>query len=126
MPKVNAYQAALNYEIGVIAGKVDRPYKPARLVRHGLNIGIVPGQPGEALDRNDAAKILVAALAGLGCSGPVELPTAVQQPSITGPDLNGARAVAERAISAPVKVIAGKRASSSTPARSPGCSSCRR
>jgi vancomycin resistance protein YoaR len=110
VPKVKAYQAALNYEIGVIAGKVDRPYKPARLVRHGLNIGIVPGQPGEALDRNGAAKILVAALAGLGRSGPVELPTAVQQPSITGPDLNGARAIAERAISAPVKVIAGKRA----------------
>ncbi len=109
-PKVEAYQAALNYEISVIAGKVDRPYKPARLVRHGLNIGIVPGQPGEVLDRNDAAKILVAALAGLGRSGPVELPTAVQQPAITGPDLNGARSVAERAISAPVKVIAGKRA----------------
>ena len=36
-PKVEAYQAAVNYEISVIAGKVDRPYKPARLVRHGLN-----------------------------------------------------------------------------------------
>ena len=83
----------LNYEISVIAGKVDRPYKPARLVRHGLNIGIVPGQPGEVLDRNDGREVLVAALAGLGRSGPVELPTAVQQPAITGPDLNGARSV---------------------------------
>ena len=99
----------MNYEIGVIAGKVDRPYKPARLVRHGLNVGIIPGQPGELLDRHAAAKIVVAALAGLERSGPVELPTAVEQPAITGPDLNGARAVAERAISAPVKVIAGKR-----------------
>ncbi len=108
-PPVKAYQAAVNYEIGVIAGKVDRPYKPARLVRNGLNIGIIPGQPGELLDRSAAAKIVVAALAGFGRSGPVELPTAVQQPAITGPDLNGARAVAERAISAPVKVIAGRR-----------------
>jgi vancomycin resistance protein YoaR len=108
-PRVEAYQAAVDYEIGVIAGKVDRPYKPARLVRHGLNVGIIPGQPGEVLDRNVAAKIVVTALASLGRSGPVDLPTAVQQPSITGPDLNGARAVAERAISAPVRVIAGKR-----------------
>ncbi len=108
-PKVKAYEAAVNYEIGVIAGKVDRPYKPARLVRHDLNVGIIPGQPGEKLDRQAAARIVVAALAGFGRSGPVELPTAVEQPAITGPDLNGARAVAERAISAPVKVIAGRR-----------------
>ncbi|HEX4519503.1 MAG TPA: VanW family protein [Gaiellaceae bacterium] len=116
-PKVNSYRAAVNYEIGVIAGKVDRPYKPARLVRNGLNIEIIPGQPGEVLDRSAAAKIVVAALADLDRSGSVELPTAVQQPAITGPDLNGARAVAEQAISAPVKVTAGKRTFQLEPAQ---------
>jgi vancomycin resistance protein YoaR len=108
-PKVSAYQAAVAYEIGVIASRVDRPYRAARLVRHGLRIQVVPGQAGERLDRAAAARIVVASLAGLSRSGPVELPTAVEPPAITGPDLNGARAVAERALSAPVKVVAAGR-----------------
>ena len=40
-----AYQAAVDYELGVIAGKVDRPYKPARLVRHGLRSTSSPARP---------------------------------------------------------------------------------
>ena len=86
-PKVKTFQSAVNYEIGLIASKVDRPYKPARLVRHGLAVDIIPGQAGELLNRAAAAKIVISALASFNRSGAVELPTAVQEPSITGPDL---------------------------------------
>jgi vancomycin resistance protein YoaR len=109
-PQVRSYQAAVAYEIGLIASKVDKPYHPARLVRTGLHIRVIPGQAGERLDRAAATRIVVASLASLGREGgPVALPTAVDPPSVTGPDLNGAKAVAEKAISAPVTaVVAGR------------------
>ncbi|HUK44054.1 MAG TPA: VanW family protein [Gaiellaceae bacterium] len=108
-PEVRSYQAAVAYEIGVIASKVDRPYRAARLVRHGLRVQVIPGQAGERLDRGAAARIVVDALARLSRSGPVVLPTSVEQPVITGPDLDGARVVAEKVISAPVTVhVQGK------------------
>ncbi len=116
-PRVRAYQSAVNYEIGLIAGKVDRPYKPARLVRHGLAVDIIPGQAGELLNRAAAAKIVVSALASFNRTGSIELPTAVEQPSITGPDLDGARAVAERMISAPITLVAGARSFQVQPAQ---------
>ena len=100
----------MDYELGVIASKVDRPYRPARLVRQGLHHGVIPGQAGERLDRAAAAKIVVASLASLERGDPVELPAAVEPPSVTGPDLGGAKAVAEKAISAPVTaVVAGRK-----------------
>jgi vancomycin resistance protein YoaR len=108
-PRVRAYNAAVTYEIGVIAGKVDRAYVPAKLVRRGLAVKIVPGQAGERLDQKAAAAIVVSALAGLSRSGPVVLPTAVQPPAVTGPDLGGARLIAQRAISAPVTIAVGRR-----------------
>jgi vancomycin resistance protein YoaR len=106
---VRSYQAAVEYEIGLIASKVDKPYRPARLVRKGLHIQVIPGQAGERLDRAAAAKIVVSSLASLERGEPVALPTAVEPPAVTGPDLNGAKAVAEKALSAPVTaVVAGR------------------
>jgi vancomycin resistance protein YoaR len=116
-PEVHAYDAAVGYEIGLIAAKVDRAYKPARLVRRKLQVRVIAGQAGERLDRDAAATIVVAALASLSRSGPVTLPTAVEPPAVTGPDLNGARAIAERAISAPVTVAVGSRRFQLQPAR---------
>jgi vancomycin resistance protein YoaR len=108
-PKVRAYKAAVDYELGVIASKVDRPYRAARLVRNGLRIRVLPGQAGERLDRVAAEKVLRAALASFDRGGDIQLPTAVEPPAVTGPDLNGARAVAEKALSAPVTaVVAGR------------------
>jgi vancomycin resistance protein YoaR len=108
-PKVRSYKAAVDYELGVIASKVDRPYRPARLLRSGLRIRVLPGQAGERLDRAAAAKVLVAALGSFDRGGDIQLPTAVEPPAVTGPDLNGAKAVAEKALSAPVTaVVAGR------------------
>jgi vancomycin resistance protein YoaR len=69
----------------------------------------VSGQAGEQLNRPAARKLIVASLASLSRGGTVVLPTAVQPPAVTGRDLGGARVVAERAISAPVTLVAGKR-----------------
>ena len=109
-PTVRSYQAAVDYELGLIASKVDKPYHAARLVRHGVSIRVVPGQAGERLDRAASGKIVVAALASLDRGGAVTLPTQVAPPAVTGPDLNGAKVVAEKALSAPVTaVVAGTR-----------------
>ena len=59
-PTVRAYDAAVNYEIGVIAGKVDRPYKPARLVRHGLQIRSSRARRGSGSTGRRRATIVVA------------------------------------------------------------------
>ena len=108
IPKVRAYTAAVNYEVGVMAAKVDQPDRPARLVRTGAHVEVVPAKAGEVLDRKAAEKIVVAALASLKRSGPVVLPTNVAEPTVTAADLHDARAVAEQALSAPVTLTLGQ------------------
>jgi vancomycin resistance protein YoaR len=108
-PPIDSYQAAVNYEIGLIAVKVDRPDRPARLERRGAQVTVVPGRPGEVLDRQSAAEIVVAALAGFSRGNPVELPTSVAEPTVTTADLAGARASAAKALSAPVRLALGPR-----------------
>ena len=78
-PKVHAYDAAVDYEIGLIAGKVDRPYKPARLVRQGpARSRSSPGQAGERLDRSAAREHRRRrARRARRAPSTVELPTAV-------------------------------------------------
>jgi vancomycin resistance protein YoaR len=106
-PKVRSYSAAVDYEVGLIAAKVDQPDRPARLVRHGSKVEVMPARAGEVLDRAAAAKTVVAALASLERSGPVELPTAIAQPTVTAADLNDARVAAQQVLSAPVTLTLG-------------------
>lgn len=115
VPTAHAYQAAVNYEIGILAMKIDRPYRAARLVRRGLTVDALSGQSGEVLDRAAAARVIVAALASLSRGGAVELPTSVQQPSVTATELAGARTEAEQALSAPVTLAVGSRRFELTP-----------
>ena len=62
-PVVHAYGAAVNYEVGLLGSKIDRPHREARLVRHGLTIRTIGGESGLELQRDQAAKLLVASLA---------------------------------------------------------------
>jgi vancomycin resistance protein YoaR len=107
-PNVSAYDAAVNYEIGLIAAKVDQANHPARLVRHGLKLTVVPGHPGLELDRAGAKALILSSLASLSRSGTVELPTKVDRPSVSASDLAAARAAAQQALSAPVNIVVGK------------------
>ena len=47
-PTVRAYTAAVDYELGLLAAKVDRPFRAARVVRHGLRSSSrrAPSSPG--------------------------------------------------------------------------------
>ncbi len=108
VPKTRAYTAAVNYEVGLIADKVDQPDRPARLVRHGAQVDVIPAKAGNVLDRKSAEKIVIAALASLGRPGPVVLPTSVAEPTVTAADLDNARVVAEQALSAPVTLTLGQ------------------
>ena len=108
-PAVHAYDAAVNYEVGLLGSKIDRPPQEARLVRHGLAIVAVAGQTGRVLNREAAAKVLVSSLASF-LRGRVVLPVRVDQPAVTVAQLRPARTLARRVLSAPVTLkVAGTR-----------------
>ena len=82
----------------MLAAKIDRPARDARLARHGLRFDIVQGQTGEILDQAAAAKIIVASLGGFSRPA-VALPLEVDQPKLTVRDLKPQLAVARRIVS---------------------------
>ena len=108
-PPVRAYDAAVAYEVGRIAARVDRPAVPARLVRHGLAVEAVPGRTGRLLDRAAAARTIVDALASFS-RAPVRLPLVRDPPAVTVGSLARNLALARRIVSAPVSVGRGSAA----------------
>jgi vancomycin resistance protein YoaR len=105
-PRVTAYDAAVAYEVGQLAAKIDRSHVEAKLVRHGLEIDAVRGEIGELLDRVAATRQIVDALAGFSRE-PVELPVRTDPPTITVADLARTRLLARRVLSAPVALGRG-------------------
>jgi vancomycin resistance protein YoaR len=108
-PHITAYDAAVAYEVGQLAAKIDRPHVEATLVRHGLEISAVHGQTGQLLDRVAATQLVVESLAGFSRE-PVELPVQIDRPSITVADLARTRLLARRVLSAPVALGRGSAA----------------
>jgi vancomycin resistance protein YoaR len=104
MPPVSVLSGALEYELQQIAKKVDRPQRPAALVRHGLRIAVVPGRVGRVLDRKVAADVVVHALSSLQRSGTVQLPLRPVPPEVTASRLSTAARRARLALSAPVSL----------------------
>jgi vancomycin resistance protein YoaR len=113
-PVVHSYDAAVNYEVGLLGSKIDRRHQEAQLVRHGLTIESVPGRSGRFLDRPAAARVIVSALAGFS-HAKVALPVRVDQPRVTVADLRPARTMAKRALSAPVTLVVAKTRKRLTP-----------
>jgi len=107
-PRATAYDAAVEYEVGVLADAIDRPAQDARLVRHGLRVSVDPGRAGTALDRDAAAATIVQALAGFDRS-PVSLPVRTSQPRLTLAGQAATQALAQRLLSAPVTLVHGAR-----------------
>ena len=105
-PRVSAYDAAVAYEVGQLAAKIDRPHVEATLVRHGLKIDAVHGQTGQLLDRVAATQLIVQSLASFS-RVPVELPVQIDVPSITVADLARTRLLMRRVLSAPVALGRG-------------------
>jgi vancomycin resistance protein YoaR len=108
-PQVSEYAPAVQYEVGVLAAKIDRPARNARLVRHGVRFTVAQGQTGEVLDQAAAARVIVAALAKLSRpTVPVALPLGVDEPKLTARQLLPLRDQARRIASAPVHMVAGR------------------
>lgn len=106
-PSVSSYSAAVDYELGLIADRLDHPVRQARIVRRGLSFEVLDGEAGLALDRTIAAQLLVSALARTTRSGVVELPVSTVQPTISPGQLAGERDQAAIALSAPVTLTLG-------------------
>ena len=105
-PPVRVYEAALNYELDRFARAVRRPrFEPSIRLR-GLRPVVAPGRPGRALDRTEAADLVVHALAGL-TRRPVALPVRRDSPRVAASDLAAAKTKVETALSAPVRLQLG-------------------
>ena len=100
-PQPRAYEAAVIYEVGLVAQAVDRAPRAARLKRSGLRIELVHGQTGTVLDRNRAARKVVRALASFD-RAPVSLPVRTQRPRVTVQDLAAAQRLDARVLAAPI------------------------
>jgi vancomycin resistance protein YoaR len=105
-PQTDVYQAAVDYEVGVLGKAIDRPARDARLHRRGLRILVDDGVDGTILKRAAAATVLVDGLAGLERK-PIALPVVTQKPKLSADDLESAATLDRRIVSAPVTVTAG-------------------
>jgi vancomycin resistance protein YoaR len=107
VPSIRTYDAALDYELVLLAKHVDTPHREAQLVRRGLHITIQPGSTGRLLDHAAARRLLVRSLASFS-RAPVRLPVRVDAPRITVASLTAKQRRASRIISAPVTLLAGE------------------
>jgi vancomycin resistance protein YoaR len=105
-PTAHAYDAAVAYEVGLLAKAIDRPARDARLAKRELRFAVVPGQDGVQLDQSGAARVIVHALAGFG-RAPVALPVRLTHPRLVAADLQAARALDQQIVSAPVTLVLG-------------------
>ena len=103
-PPVQAYAAALDFKLAGLAEALDQRHVEARLVRRGLAIEIVPGQPGRRLDQEAARARVVRTLARLERGQPVALPVVIDPIDVTAADLAPAALQARTALSAPVRL----------------------
>ena len=103
-PPVQAYGAALDFKLAGLAQAIDQDHVEAKLVRRGLGIEVVPGQPGRSLDQKAAGASIVRTLARLDRGQPVALPVRIDPVEVTTADLAPAARQARTALSAPVRL----------------------
>jgi vancomycin resistance protein YoaR len=115
-PPTQVYAAALQYELGRLQRAVDTPRREASIVLRGLRPVIVPGRPGQVLDRSAAADTIVRTLASLS-RRPVELPVNADPPKVTPNDLTVIAAEVKTALSAPIQLTLGQTTWRITPRR---------
>jgi vancomycin resistance protein YoaR len=110
LPRLAVSDAALEYALDRIAGRVNRKPRSAALVRRGLRIETVSEKSGRRLDRGAAARTVVRSLGSLDRhSAPVTLPVSVRDPEVTSEMLAPAARRARVAISANVRLRGARR-----------------
>jgi vancomycin resistance protein YoaR len=103
-PPVQVYEAALDFKLAGLARDIDQKHVEAKLLRRGLGVEVVPGQPGQRLAQDVAAGRIVRALARLDRGQPIALPVLLDPVEVTAADLAPAAAQARIALSAPVRL----------------------
>lgn len=100
-PPTEVYEPALDFFVKRLARQIDQADREAALRLRGLQVALVPGREGRALDREAATATIVQALAGFKRL-PVALPVRVQRPAVTGAALKPVAAQVRTVLSAPV------------------------
>jgi vancomycin resistance protein YoaR len=106
VPRTRVREGALEYELDRFAGALGRSRVEPSLRLRGLEPEIVQGRTGRVLDREAAARLVVASLVGLE-RAPVALPVRTEAPSVSSGDLTAARARVRTILSAPVQLAYG-------------------
>jgi vancomycin resistance protein YoaR len=102
LPRIAVSNAALEYALDQVAGKVDRSAESASLVRRGLRIQTVPERRGKRLERDRAAEIVARTLGSLDRPPSVPLPVATIAPAVSAEELAPVAVRARTALSGPV------------------------
>ena len=85
-PPTRVYEAALAFELSRFARAIYRPHRDSQLRLHGLAPVVISGTAGRELDRQAAARIVVAALAGFSRQ-PVALPVRSKPTAVSATQL---------------------------------------
>jgi vancomycin resistance protein YoaR len=106
-PSARASDAVLTHRLEVIAGKIDRPQREASIVLKGLRPQVVRGATGRVLQRDAAARTMVASLVTLS-RAPAALPVKIMLPKVTAAELAPVAAQVETALSGHVHLVRGE------------------
>ena len=106
VPRTRVRESALEYELDRFSGALGRSHVEPSLRLRGLEPEIVPGRTGRVLDREAAARLVVASLVGF-VRAPVALPVRTEAPTVSSGDLSAARARVRTILSAPVQLAYG-------------------
>ena len=102
-PPTRVYEAALGFELSRFARAIYRPHRDPQLRLHGLAPVVISGTAGRELDRQAAARIVVAALAGFSRQ-PVALPVRSKPTAVSATQLAADAAHVRTALSGPVQM----------------------
>src|SRR3989442_4801087 len=102
-PTARVYQAALGFELSRFARAIYRPHRDPQLRLRGLEPVVIGGTAGRELDRQAAARIVVAALAGFSRQ-PVVLPVQSEPTTVSSTQLAPDATRVRAALSGPVQM----------------------
>jgi vancomycin resistance protein YoaR len=106
-PRLDTYEAAVDYKLAQIADATDRKGTDATLLRKGLSFEVVPGQSGRKLDRVAAAATVAHALGSFDRGKEIALPLQEIMPAVSAEELGPAAEKARTAVSAPIRLAYG-------------------
>jgi vancomycin resistance protein YoaR len=105
-PRARVSTDVLAHELAVLSRHIDRRQREASIRLRGLQPEIVRGATGRRLDREAAARQIVASLVSLERS-PSVLPVRISQPEVTAAELAPTLAEVRTAVSGPVRLVLG-------------------